>query len=151
MARDLFFESNFWVSLYIQFFGSYTPRSFVANLGVTPEVCIVVWASLAPWVEEYSIRPRHLLYFLSFIKTYDTFQTLATRLRVTERTVRYWVWLLADLLSVSLEEVPLFSLLSPFLSFSIPYLRSAWRTGKHRDLIFPTPKFTWQWMSQYAV
>jgi len=65
----------------------------------------VLWASLLPFIQRHHLQPFHLLYFLSFAKTYDTFDVLSSRFKVTPKTVQKWIWIVAELLSESLHEV----------------------------------------------
>jgi len=100
--------AEFWQGKFQELFHcAYDARAFNGTFGVTPDICSWLWALLGPVHGDHYVRPIHLLIFLCFIKTYDTYTGIATRLRVTEKTVRTWVWRMSDLLSQVLKEVNL--------------------------------------------
>ena len=82
---------------------SYSDRLFHSNFGVSLEICARLWAVIQSL--DNSVKPDHLLYFLCFIKSYDTFDNLATKFGVTEKTFRTNTWIVADVLSRGLDTV----------------------------------------------
>lgn len=81
---------------------AYSQRSFSANFGVSPAICCWLWAKIN---HDPSFKPKHLLYALNFLKTGNTFDTLATRFQVVEKTIRIWVWKVIANLYDELDEV----------------------------------------------
>lgn len=108
-----------WETLFTATFGAaYSPRAFVANFGCSPHICSQLWDVVES--ESTGFKQRHLLWTLCFLKTYDTFATLATRFRVTEKTMRTNVWALLDVLYAHLSEVLRFVSSFVLLHFLFP-------------------------------
>lgn len=70
-------------------------RLFRSNYGCSPDVCSILWETLT---ENNCFRhfpgamPKHLLWTLLFLKTYDKEAVLASRLNTTRKTLRKWIW-----------------------------------------------------------
>jgi hypothetical protein len=84
----------------------FSERAFRANFGVSPEVCCRVWRVVMDHSDPLP-KPRTLLVFLCFLKTYETFDSLGAKFGINERTVRRMVDQMAECLS-NLDEVTLF-------------------------------------------
>jgi len=93
-----------WVNYFEVFFQqSYQPRTFKAVFGVSPDICSWAWRFLE---EDNGRKPTHLLWALNFLKTGDTYANLATRFRVTERTIQTRLWQVIEALYEAMDEVP---------------------------------------------
>ena len=111
-----------WVLLFNTLFRiTFSERLFSANFGVSTTICSRLWRVIRR--SKISTRPEHLVYFLSFIKSYDTLDNLATKFHVTEKTFRSNVWRIAGILYSGLNQVgvhssvPLFIFMTFFLFF----------------------------------
>ena len=65
-------------------------RSFKAQYGIRPEICLVLFRRL----RIVNCRPqiKHLLWALAFLKTYSTEDVLAAKVGTTRKTFRKRVW-----------------------------------------------------------
>lgn len=81
-------------------------RRFASFFGVSPEICIIVWDRIKPWVPTDG-EPKHLLWSLSFLKQYAVEHYRSAIFKADEKTVRKWTWLFVKILS-DMDVVPLF-------------------------------------------
>jgi len=119
-APDNMFEEYLqpwpWALLFVNFFQvGYTERVFSANFGVSSLICSRLWRILRP--RQHEVQPMHLFYFLAFIKTYDTFDSLSTKFHVTEKTFRSNAWKVARILNDRLNKVWFRHFCCPFSAF----------------------------------
>jgi len=93
-----FLQAPQWQGLFTELFGlPFTLRYFKANFGVSPAVCCHLWRVVLDHSEAHP-RPRNLLVFLCFLKTHETYDSLATKFRITEKSVRNMVEQMAALM-----------------------------------------------------
>lgn len=105
-----------WIAFYeTQFKRQYSIEGFVANFGLSVNQCQWLWDQIER--EEMELKPKYLLWTLSFLKTYGTMESLSAKFQVSERSYRQWVWDVLDVIDNSLPEVLNF-LLSFILSSS---------------------------------
>lgn len=68
-------------------------RAFRAHFGTSIDVCSLLWDGIRADTRFYRyIQPRHLLWALLFLKTYNTEDVLSSRVGTTPKTFRKWVW-----------------------------------------------------------
>ena len=67
---------------------------FKAQFGVSCKVCSIVWDLIRPFKKNMlrNVSAIHLLWALSFLKTYDSFHVLSAHAGVSEKTFSEWVW-----------------------------------------------------------
>lgn len=72
-------------------------RKFISFYGVGPEVCTVIWKSIAskPSGSQY----KHLLWCLLFLKRYSTEHVNSALVGADEKTFRTWTWVFIELIS----------------------------------------------------
>jgi len=97
---------------WLQFYGTHFKQpedesGFVSNFGVSPTLCAWLWKTIwsAPSPPPIAIKPIYLLATLSFLKSYDNLQSLATKFRISEKSLRTWIWKIIDILAENLDEV----------------------------------------------
>lgn len=73
---------------------------FSSVFGTTPSMCVVIWKRLLR-SERLKCRtsPMHLLWTLLFLKTYGKESIMSTIVEADEKTVRKWVWHIAELIA----------------------------------------------------
>lgn len=70
---------------------------FKRTYGVSPDVCSQTWELLTFHnVVSKKARPKHLLWALAFLNTYNTEIFLSRLLTTTEKTFRKWCWALIN-------------------------------------------------------
>ena len=70
-------------------------RRFVSNFGMSSEWVPLLWWLLMTNIPDFPIsgvEPRHLMWTLLFMKTYDTEARLAAQCECDEKTLRKWIW-----------------------------------------------------------
>ena len=93
-----------WALRFFELFAVlYDARRFHSNFGVSIYVCANLWRIVLQ--SQVSTHPDHLLYFLSFAKSYDTFDNLSTKFHVTEKTFRTNTWKVVNILYKGLDTV----------------------------------------------
>lgn len=67
---------------------------FAAFFGAHPLLCSLVWRRIYQAKQGSMPRaaPKHLLWALMFLKTYETEEVFSSKLEADEKTVRKWVW-----------------------------------------------------------
>ena len=85
----------FWV-LAQNLFKVKEDRTFRALFGTSTDVCSVLWDYCATHKRrpKRGMKPKHLLWSLRFLKSYDTEDSLSTWAETTRKTWRKWVWIL---------------------------------------------------------
>lgn len=69
-------------------------RSFKARFGCSPDVCSVLWEMMSiRRTKPRNMTPKHLLWALLFMKTYNSETMLSGLLDVERKTFRKWIWL----------------------------------------------------------
>ncbi len=101
-----------FIELGIQYLGSYNLRIFRSNFGVCVNVCTVLFTKIQAWqrvnrAQNQWIKKKHILWTLSFLKSYSTNDVAHVPFRVSEKTFREWVWQTLFTLFQSLTEVSL--------------------------------------------
>lgn len=72
-------------------------RRFRSFFGTSAKVCAALWILI---IEKPSgSHPKHLLWCLMFMKTYNTEHLNASIAAVDEKTFRYWMWRFVHLLA----------------------------------------------------
>jgi hypothetical protein len=71
-------------------------RKFKAHFGVSARICRILWNRINP---PHGILPKHLLWALLFLKSYNTEHMMSTILKHDEKTIRLHVWTVIDLLA----------------------------------------------------
>jgi hypothetical protein len=75
-------------------------RHIRSTFGCTADVVAVIWNLLMKNFEVHKYtKLKNLLWMCSYFKTYLEYEHYAIIYGVTEKTFRYWVWYLADLVS----------------------------------------------------
>jgi hypothetical protein len=70
------------------------------SFGCTADVVAVVWNKLIVNFEMHKFaKIKNLLWMCSYFKSYLEYEHYATIYNCTEKTFRYWVWYLAELVS----------------------------------------------------
>ena len=72
-------------------------RRFRSNFGTSPEICSNVYARILFQRKAYlpgNVAPKHLLWALHLMKTYDTENVIAGHCDTDEKTFRFWAWLM---------------------------------------------------------
>lgn len=72
-------------------------RKFRSFFGVSPNVCAVTWKLIQN--KPQGSEPKHLLWCLLFLKTYNTEHVNASIAEVDEKTFREWTWKFVALLA----------------------------------------------------
>ena len=68
-------------------------RSFKARFGCSPDVCSVLWEMMSNRRSKpRNMIPKHLLWALLFLKTYNSETVLSGVLGIERKTFRKWVW-----------------------------------------------------------
>jgi hypothetical protein len=72
---------------------------FSSVFGTTPSMCVVIWKRLLR-SERFKCHtsPIHLLWTLLFLKTYGKASIMSTIVEADEKTIRKWVWHIAELI-----------------------------------------------------
>jgi hypothetical protein len=67
---------------------------FAALFGAQPLLCSLVWRRIYEAKQGSMPRasPKHLLWALMFLKTYETEAVISSIVEADEKTVRKWVW-----------------------------------------------------------
>lgn len=71
-------------------------RKFLAHFGVPALICEILWDKLGA---SLNFKPKHLLWALLFLKTYNTEHVMSTILKTDEKTLRKYVWMVVDALA----------------------------------------------------
>lgn len=74
-------------------------RRFISKYGTEPLVVCVLWRLLQPWkVRVNGCRLKHLLWALTFMKSYNTESTISSSFHPTvdEKTYRKWIWYMLE-------------------------------------------------------
>ncbi len=71
-------------------------RKFKAHFGVSSRICEILWNRIN---RPRHILPKHLLWALLFLKSYNTENIMSTILKHDEKTIRLYVWTVIDLLA----------------------------------------------------
>ena len=67
-------------------------NTYQAHFGVSPEVTSKLWDLINNNEgKDLKVRPTHLLWALFFLKSYDTEETMSSRIDVSRKTVRKWL------------------------------------------------------------
>ena len=77
-------------------------RRFRAHFGCSPDVCSDIWEKISrstPGLSREGAMPKHLLWALNFLKSYDTEDILAARFGTTRVTLRKWIWFIVRRIS----------------------------------------------------
>jgi hypothetical protein len=70
---------------------------FASSYGTEPLIVAILWQMLmnnSNKCDNSKPYPKHLLWALMFLKSYDTEMNIASRLRVDEKTYRKWLWII---------------------------------------------------------
>jgi hypothetical protein len=68
---------------------------FASSYGTEPLIAAILWEMMMNSNIQYDKPfPKHLLWALMFLKSYDTEMNIASRLRVDEKTYRKWLWII---------------------------------------------------------
>eukprot|EP00977_Amphora_coffeiformis_P007617 scaffold1684_cov214-Amphora_coffeaeformis.AAC.1 len=72
--------------------------SFRSHFGCSPDVCSILWQKIDERMQPRprGMMPKHLLWALLFLKTYQKEDVLAGRAGTTQKTLRKWVWIIID-------------------------------------------------------
>ena len=73
-------------------------RRFRQLHGVPPSICCTLWRRIWPQLSPFT-KPKHLLWALRFLKSYNTEAVNADVFNVTETTTRSWIWNIVELLA----------------------------------------------------
>ena len=68
-------------------------RTFLAFFGISPLLIFRLWRLIVEESNQECITPKHLMWTLLFLRCYSREEELATRIGVTEKTMRKWVWI----------------------------------------------------------
>ena len=79
-------------------------RNFRALFGVSTNTCYLIWRK-CKFDPALKIKPTHLLWALYFLKTYDTVAVMATRMRVSKRTLSKWIWIVLGVMRERVHRV----------------------------------------------
>ena len=74
-------------------------RRFVSNFGMSSEWIPLLWWLLMTNLPDFSasgVEPRHIMWTLFFMKTYETEARLAAQCECDEKTLRKWIWRVID-------------------------------------------------------
>jgi hypothetical protein len=74
-------------------------RQFLALFGVPPIHAYKLWRMIIDNGNPEKIAPKHLMWALFFLRTYNREEVIATIMGVTEKTLRKWIWLVIKKLS----------------------------------------------------
>lgn len=69
---------------------NFTIRQYIGHFGCSPDVCTTLW-ELIPY--QKGGLPKHLLWALLFLKTYNAEDVLSTMVGTTRKTFRKWMWI----------------------------------------------------------
>jgi hypothetical protein len=96
---------------------------FTGHYGVRPIIAALLWDYLFEWTRsKKTCTPKHLLWALHFLTTYDTEITIASRFGVDEKTYRKWLWfMLEGIVSLVPQLVRLLFLTIHFTILHLPY------------------------------
>lgn len=72
-------------------------RKYITFFGVSPNVCAVAWKLLKR--KPQGSQPKHLLWSLLFLKTYNKEHVNASLAGADEKTFREWSWKFVKMLS----------------------------------------------------
>lgn len=70
-------------------------EDFMAWYGTEPHVVAVLWSYLSPDVVS-GCQPKHFLWALHFLKSYDVERNTSRFFRVDRKTYRKWTWYILD-------------------------------------------------------
>jgi len=70
-------------------------EDFMAWYGTEPLVVALLWRYLAPLVVR-ECKPKHLLWALHFLKSYDVERNTSRFFRVDRKTYRKWSWYILE-------------------------------------------------------
>ena len=73
-------------------------RRFRSFFGTTPLICVTLWYRCSVNLPS-SASPKHLLWALHFLKSYNSTEILASSAGVDEKTYRKWAWMLVHALA----------------------------------------------------
>ena len=81
-------------------------------------VCMIVWGELKQsMLVKDACKPKHLLWVLIFLKTYTTESSLTVAIRVDEKTLQKWIFIIIYAIS-DLEDDWVGSLFTKILDIS---------------------------------
>lgn len=72
-------------------------RKFRTFYGVSPEICALLWNQIGN--KPSGSEPKHLLWCMLFLKTYNKEHINAAIVNVDEKTFRLWTWRFVELLA----------------------------------------------------
>jgi DDE superfamily endonuclease len=82
---------------------------FKSHFGVTFSTLRMIWWHIAKYYNlhklDYSLLPKHLLWALHFMKSYETWNVLTTYCRADKKTIQLWVWRIIELIPLSMPKV----------------------------------------------
>jgi hypothetical protein len=82
---------------------------FASSYGTEPLIVAIVWDMMKNSnknsIPDNKPYPKHLLWALMFLKSYDTEMNIASRLRVDEKTYRKWLWIILPWIATLKREV----------------------------------------------
>lgn len=75
-------------------------EKYVSAFGTTPLICVQIWKRLLKSGRLFRrTSPIHLLWTMLFLKTYGKASIMTTIVEADEKTVRKWVWHIAELIA----------------------------------------------------
>ena len=77
--------------------GPANDRAFFAHFGCSSDVISIVWQKIHR-IKPRSCKPKHVLWALLFLKTYNSEDVLASRVGTNRKTFRKWVWTVLKLI-----------------------------------------------------
>lgn len=82
------------------------PGRFRSSFGIGHDVCSQVWELMTVYgTKPTKSLPKHLLWCLLFMKTYETEVFLSSLVGVAEKSFRKWVWAFIDAISQLYDRV----------------------------------------------
>ncbi len=149
MASSPVLTDEYWEQLWeYEFNTTFTLRTWMANIGVSLPICTHLWAILAP--EHAELEPRNLLWSLSFLKLYTTYDHLAVFWRVSVPTLAQKIWNIIFFLSSHLNNIRIDDRFEAAAAFGVASLvldgkfcpmevdrrdwqwQALWYSGKHK-------------------
>jgi hypothetical protein len=96
---------------------------FTGHYGVRPIIAALLWDYLLPWTTaKKTCTPKHLLWALHFLQTYDTEITIASRFGVDEKTYRKWLWFILEGITTLVPQLVGYAFLIFIMAFFINLL-----------------------------
>lgn len=97
-----------WAAIWATIFGRFSPRAWQAALGVSVLVVSALWDSIPEFEKQTaSLQPVHLLWLLSWLKQYSTFETHALHWHCDPKTFHHRVMQVLELLNRHLDLIHL--------------------------------------------